>query len=115
MNYKAREAELEELFYNHRMELIDLSNTAPMNKQVIQRLSCLAWEFKYKYRAEGVAYYVSKRSYEADLERIIAIERKMIHGGDFEAEALEAVAQAKEYLDLVAGYRVRKADKNIVY
>ena len=31
MGYGKREAELERKFYRHRMELVDLSNTAPVN------------------------------------------------------------------------------------
>ena len=109
MGYGKREAELERKFYRHRMELVDLSNTAPVNKLAILKLSCLAWELKQKYRVEG------GKSYEEDLERILAIERKLIQGGAYEAEALEAVKEAKEYLELIAGYRVRKTSKNRVF
>ena len=115
MGYGKREAELERKFYRHRMELVDLSNTAPVNKLAILKLSCLAWELKQKYRVEGGSYYVSRKSYEEDLERNLAIERKLIQGGAYEAEALEAVKEAKEYLELIAGYRVRKTSKNRVF
>ena len=53
MDFKKREAELERIFYKNRMRLADLSNTAPINRQIILRCSCLAWELKQKYRAKG--------------------------------------------------------------
>ena len=56
-----------------------------------------------------------KRSYAADLERIRAIERKLMQGGDSEAEAKLAIAELKEYLELIAGYRIRESKKNRVY
>lgn len=115
MDFKKREAELERIFYKNRMRLADLSNTAPINRQIILRIACLAWELKQKYRAKGVAYYVPKRSYAADLERIRAIESKLIQGGDSEAEANVAIAELKEYLELIAGYRVRDSKQNRVY
>lgn len=115
MDFKKREAELERIFYKNRMRLADLSNTSPINQQIILKLSSLAWELKQKYRAKGVAYYVSKRSYAADLERMRSIESKLIQGGDSEVEARVAIAEAKEYLELIAGYRVRENKKNRVY
>ena len=115
MDFKKREAELERIFYKNRMRLDDLSNTAPINRQIILRIACLAWELKQKYRDKGVAYYVPKRSYAADLERIRAIESKLIQGGDSEAEAKVAIAELKEYLELIAGYRVRENKQNKVY
>lgn len=115
MNYREREAELEEIFYNYRMELIDLSNTAVMNKQIVLRLSCLVWEFKQKYRTNSRFYYVSQKEYKADYERIVAQEKRLVWDGDYEDEAALAIKQAKEYLELIAGYRVRKPDRNRVF
>lgn len=93
---------------------IDLSNTAPINRQVVRDLAVLEWQLKQKYRAEGVAHYVSKKSYEEDLAKIGALESKIIEA-DYKAEALEAVEEAKEYLELIAGYRVRVNTKTRVY
>ena len=115
MSYKKREAELERKFYKNRMDLIAIGSTAPINQQIIARLSALAWHLKQKYRAEGSSYYVSKRSYEADLSKITALAGKVAQGEAFESEALEAVKEAKEYLELIAGYRVRDNRKTRVY
>jgi hypothetical protein len=57
---------------------------------------------------------VSKKSYEEDLARIGSLESKIIEA-DYKAEALEAVAEAKEFLELIAGYRVRVNTKTRVY
>jgi hypothetical protein len=115
MLHQKRVSELDRKAYNTRQSLVDLSNTAPINRQVRLRCACIMWELKQKYIRESYAHYVSKKSYEADLAKITAVEKKIIQGGAYEAEALEAVAEAKEYLELVAGYRVRKPDKNRVY
>lgn len=117
MQYKKREAELERKFYKNRMDLIDLSNTAPINKQIVLRLSCLAWEFKQSYKGEDAVgrYYVKQSSYKADLERILAQEKRLIQGGDYYNKALEAIREAKEYLWMIGGSRVRVPDKNRVY
>lgn len=96
-------------------ELAHLSNTAPINQQIRRRSACMIWQFKQDYLADGSSYYVGKKRYEADMESITALERKVIQGGAYEVEALEAIKEAKEYLELVAGYRVRKIDKNRVY
>lgn len=93
---------------------IDLSNTAPINRQVVKDLAVLEWHFKQKYRAEGVAHYVSKKSYEEDLDKIRALENKIIQA-DYRAEAIGAVEEAKEYLELIAGYRLRDNSKCRVF
>lgn len=115
MDYRRREAELFSKAQATMHNLIDISNTVPINRKLIRALAVLEWHLKQKYRVEGVAYYVSKSSYEADLAKITALENKIIQGGAFESEALEAVKDAKEYLELVAGYRVRSTAKTRVY
>lgn len=115
MDFKKREIELEDTFRKHREELVDISNTAPMNKQIVLRLSCLAWEFKQKYRTNSRFYYVSQKEYKADYERIVAWEKRLVWDGDFEKEAALAIEQIKEYLELIAGYRIRKPDRNRVF
>lgn len=115
MDFKKREAELERIFCNNRLRLATLSDAAPINKQIVFKLSCLAWHFKQRYRNESVAYYVAKRDYEADLSKVKALEDELIQGGDSEAEAKVAIAEAREYLELIAGYRVRNNKKTRVY
>lgn len=115
MNFKKREAELERKFYKNRMDLIAISTTAPINQQIIARLSALAWHFKQSYKTDAVYYYVSKKAYKADLEQIQLQEKRLIKGGAYEAEALEAIKDIKEYLWLVGGSKVRQPDRNRVY
>lgn len=119
MQYKKREAELERKFYKNRMDLVALSATAPINKQIVLRLSCLAWEFKQSYKGEDAVgrYYVRKSSYKDDLQRILDVEKKLIQGGEYEPDALKAISEAKEYLWMVTGSRMRVIvpDNSIVY
>ena len=59
--------------------------------------------------------YVSKASYKADEERIKSLEAKIIKGGSDEERAVKAIAEAKEYLEIVAGSRVRDNSKCLVF
>ena len=69
----------------------------------------MIWELKQKYyKADTPLPYVSKASYEADLERVSSLEAKIIKGGSDEERAVKAVAEAKEYLDIVAKSRLNK-------
>lgn len=114
MNYRKREAELERLFYKCHMRLAKLGSEAHINELVILRLSCLAWELKQKYRAQGMSWYVSQKAYKADLEKITALE-ELIESGAHVAEARLAVVEIREYLELIAGYRVKCTKKNRVF
>ena len=98
-----------------RQSLAGMPSTAPINQRIQLRAYCIIWELTQRYRAEGSAYYVSKRSYDADLANITALEDEITQGGAYETEALEAVKEAKEYLELIAGYRVRDNRKTRVY
>ena len=115
MTYKKREAELERKFYRNRMALIAIGNTAPINKQIVASLSALAWHFKQSYKTDAVAYYVSKKVYNEDMKRIKLQEARLEKGGEFEAEALEAIKELKEYLWIIGGRKVRDNKKPIVY
>lgn len=113
--YKKREEDLFSKARDTMHNLINLDGTAPINRRIIKDIAVLEWHLKQKYRGEGVAYYVSKSSYEADMDRIMALESKIMQGGAFDSEALEAVKDAKEYLELIAGYRVKDTAKTRVY
>lgn len=115
MAYKKREAELERKFYRNRMALIAIGSTAPINKQIVASLSALAWHFKQSYKTDAVAYYVSKKVYNEDLKRIELQEARLEKGGEFEAEALEAIKELKEYLWIIGGSKVRDNRKTRVY
>jgi len=115
MSFKKREAELERKFYKRRMDLIAISSTAPINQQIIARLSALAWHFKQSYKTDAVYYYVSKKAYREDLEQIQLQEKRLIQGGAYEAEALEAISEIKEYLWIIGGSKVRDNRKTRVY
>lgn len=54
-------------------------------------------------------------SHRADEERIKSLEAKIIKGGSDEERAVKAIAEAKEYLEIVAGSRVRDNSKCLVF
>ena len=69
----------------------------------------MIWELKQKYyKADTPLPYVSKASHKAD-------EDKIIKGGSDEERAVKAVVELKEYLEIVAGSRVRDNSKNRVF
>lgn len=68
----------------------------------------MIWELKQKYyKADTPLPYVSKAIHKADEERIKSLEAKIIKGGSDEKRAVQAIAELKEYLELVAGSRVK--------
>ena len=100
IEYKARK---------QRESLAGVSNTAPLNVQVRLRAYCMIWELKQKYyKADTPLPYVSKASHKADEERIKSLEAKILKGGSDEERAVKAIAEAKEYLDIVAKSRLNK-------
>lgn len=48
-----------------------------------------------------------KASHKADEERIKSLEAKILKGGSDEERAVKAMAEVKEYLEIVAGSRVK--------
>ena len=46
-------------------------------------------------------------SHKADEDKIKSLEARIIKGGSDEERAVKAVAEAKEYLEIVAGSRVK--------
>ncbi len=107
IEYKARK---------QRESLAGVSNTAPLNVQVRLRAYCMIWELKQKYyKADTPLPYVSKASHKADEERIKSLEAKIVKGGSDEERAVKAIAEAKEYLEIVAGSRVRDNSKCLVF
>ena len=95
IEYKARK---------QRESLAGVSNTAPLNVQVRLRAYCMIWELKQKY-------------YKADtpLPYVKFLEAKIIKGRSDEERAVKAIAEAKEYLEIVAGSRVRDNSKCLVF
>lgn len=99
IEYKARK---------QRESLAGVSNTVPFNVQVRFRAYCMIWELKQKYYKGGTPLpYVSKANHKADEERIKSLEAKIIKGGFDEERAVKAIAEVKEYLEIVAGSRVK--------
>lgn len=104
-----RARQIEHKARKQRESLAGVSNTAPLNVQVRLRAYCMIWELKQKYyKADTPLPYVSKASYEADLERVSSLEAKIIKGGSDEERAVKAIAEVKEYLDIVAKSRLNK-------
>lgn len=59
-------------------------------------------------------YRIPKYEIE-DEERIKSLEAKIIKGGSDEERAVKAIAEAKEYLEIVAGSRVRDNGKCLAF
>lgn len=100
IEYKARK---------QRESLAGVSTTAPLNVQVRLRAYCMIWELKQKYyKADTPLPYVNKASHKADEEMIKSLEAKIIKGGSDEERAVKAIAEVKEYLNIVAKSRLNK-------
>lgn len=97
------------------VSFLSLTPSDPPNQIIRFRLSCLVWRFKQKYITDSTAYYISKKSYTEDVAKITALEDAIIKQEAYSAEALEEIKEAKEYLELIAGHRVRNRSKNRVY
>ena len=107
IEYKAR---------HQRESLAGVSSTAPVNVQVRLQIYSLLWHLKQKYHnTDNPLSYVSKKAYEEDLAKVKAIEAKIITGGSDESRAIKAVAEAKEYLSIVAESRIRDNRKCRVF
>lgn len=63
----------------------------------------------------GSVEYGTKASHKADLERVSSLEAKILKGGSDEERAVKAIAETKEYLEIVAGSRVRDNSKCLVF
>lgn len=109
---KRRELELFNKAQREAKRLASITTEAPHNKQLAYRAACLIWELAQEYRSAYSPYYVSKARYAKSVRQIQALEDAM-QSGAYKAEAAIAVAEAKEYLDLVTNNR--KREKTRVY
>jgi len=111
-----RAKEIERKAGHQRRMLAGVSSTAPVNVQVRLRAYCFLWEMKQKYYKNDIPLpYVSKRSYKEDMAEVAAIEKRIIQDGSDEDRARQAIAEAREYLDIVAKSRIRDNTKNRVF
>lgn len=101
----------------HQRELLaGVSSSAPVNVQIRLKIYSLLWFFKQSYyKNDNPLFSVDRRSYEADLERISYLERKIIVGGSDEERARKAVKEAREYLAIVAEPFIKSGRKCRVY
>lgn len=112
--FKKREIYLFNKAVQRAKELASITTEAPINMQISYRLACLQWDLAQEYRSEDAPYYVSRKRYEADLRRIDALAAEISEGA-YKAQAVQAAAEAKEYLSLIAEYRIRNHKKNRVF
>jgi hypothetical protein len=111
---KRRELYLFNKAQREAKRLASITTEAPHNEQVLYKAFCLIWELAQEYRSEDSPHYVSKKRYEKSLERVQALEGE-IQSGAFKPQAEIAVAEAREYLSLVAEYRIRDNKKCRVF
>lgn len=112
--FKKRELFLFNKAINTARAFAGISTEAPSNYQIVYRLACLQWEFAQEYRSESSSYYVSKASYTAAQKRIDTLEAGITEGV-YKAQAVQAAADAREYLSLIAEYRIRNNKKCRVF
>lgn len=99
----------------HQQQLLaGISNTAPINVYIRFGAYNIIWQLKQDY-ITNYPVYVTKKRCEVDLAKIVKLEKKIIEGGADEERARKALAEAKEYLEIVAGSRVRVKDNNRVF
>lgn len=91
-----------------------VTKDAPQNMQIAYRAACLVWVFAQGYRSESSNYYVSRKRYNADVQRIALLEAEITEGA-YKAQVIQAVSEAREYLSLVAEYRIRENRKCRVF
>lgn len=115
MNYKRLEQSLYKVAQHKMRKYAHIENKTSINYWVIRQVAVLEWELYQKYRTNSTSYHVSKKEYEADLERIKDYESWIIEGQQAQVEAEDTVKEAKELLELIAGYRVRNNTKPRVY
>lgn len=111
---KRRELELFHKAQREAKRLASITTEAPHNKQIAYKAACLVWELAQEYRSEASPYYVSRAKYEGSLRRVQALEDE-IQSGAYKPQAEIAVAEAREYLSLVAEYRIRDNKKCRVF
>lgn len=112
---RRRELELFNMAQGKAKELTAcITTNDPINKQTLYRVYCWLWELGYTYRSEKCSYYVPKRDLDKIKGRLSAYEERIVEG-DYKAEAQQAVADCKEYINLAIAYRVRDSRKTRVY
>ena len=85
------------------------------NRRLIGKIAMLECGLYVKYRIESTSYYVSKKEYYEDLDKIKALEAEIEQGKQGCIEAEDTIREAKELLEMIALYRVRMKDNNRVF
>lgn len=111
-NFMVKELMLLNKSIQRSKDLASITTEDPQNKQTAYKAACLVWELAQEYRSGSSNYYVSRKCYEASVKRINLLEAEITEGS-YKELAVEAVSEAREYLRLVAEYRIR--EKNRVY
>lgn len=113
-SFRKREIVLFNKAIQRAKDLASVTTEDPQNKQTAYKAACLVWGFAQQYRSENSNYYVSRKCYGASIKRIDLLEAEIIESS-YKELAVEAVSEAREYLSLVAEYRIREKRKCRVY
>ena len=106
-NFRKKELMILNKSIQRAKELASITTEDPQNKQTAYKAACLVWKLAQEYRSERSNYYVSRKRYEASVKRIDLLEAEITEGS-YKELAVEAVSEAREYLRLVAEYRIRE-------
>lgn len=109
-------ASYEELVEIHKDDVRGLDCDRFSQIEVDEYLEGLEAKDRYMVTLLLMGYSLSDcASHKADEERIKSLEAKILKGGSDEERAVKAIAEAKEYLEIVAGSRVRDNSKCLVF
>lgn len=111
-SFRKRELILFNKSIQRAKDLASITTEDPQNKQTAYKAACLVWKLAQEYRSERSNYYVSRKRYEASVQKVDLLEAEITEGS-YKELAVEAVSEAREYLRLVAEYRIR--EKNRAY
>lgn len=113
-NFRKKELMLLNKSIQRAKDLASITTEDPQNKQTVYKAACLVWELAQEYRSGSSNYYVSRKCYEASVKRVDLLAAEITEGS-YKELAVAAVSEVREYLSLVAEYRIRENRKCRVF